>query len=295
MSFLQIGSWNIEHLSARQSNRQSAYALADHIEMAGLQILVLQEVYVTYEENGERRNEDIDLVVELLEEHLGTTWEYEIYPNRQAGDKSQLCGVLWDASRINKTAVKKIDVPHSIDGYATWDRAPHAVRFTVGVDRWRKDSNDEWVQQRENSSLILIPLHMKSNFGGESRARRVREREAKSLVARLDDVISELEDDSLILIGDTNCLDRNEPALDIITQYGLRDLNAADTATYPGYGGAPFDRAFVAEDRREFRYSRQYVLQSSNAAEHDRFLSDHYMIKLSVKIYVDDADPRDFV
>jgi hypothetical protein len=54
MSFLQIGSWNIEHLSNRRENPQSAYALADHIEMAGIEILALQEVYVTHNEGSER-------------------------------------------------------------------------------------------------------------------------------------------------------------------------------------------------------------------------------------------------
>lgn len=49
MSFLQIASWNIEHLSGspRANRRQSAYALADHIEMAGVDLIVLQEIYVT--------------------------------------------------------------------------------------------------------------------------------------------------------------------------------------------------------------------------------------------------------
>ena len=26
---------------------------------------------------------------------------------------------------------------------------------------------------------------------------------------------------------------------------------------------------------------------------HDKYLSDHYMIKISVKLYVDDDDPRE--
>jgi len=36
----------------------------------------------------------------------------------------------------------------------------------------------------------------------------------------------------------------------------------------------------------------QPVIESSDLTAHDRFLSDHYMIKVSVKDYVDDADPR---
>jgi hypothetical protein len=76
--------------------------------------------------------------------------------------------------------------------------------------------------------------------------------------------------------------------------HGFRDLNNNDSATYWSreYGESPFDRVFVAGERREFKYTRQYVLRSSDLAMHDRFLSDHYMIKVSVKDYVDDADPR---
>jgi hypothetical protein len=72
------------------------------------------------------------------------------------------------------------------------------------------------------------------------------------------------------------------------------DLNNNDAATYwsKDYGESPFDRIFVADGRPEFKYSRQYVLRSSDLTQHDRFLSDHYMIKVSVKDYVDDADPR---
>ena len=72
------------------------------------------------------------------------------------------------------------------------------------------------------------------------------------------------------------------------------DLNNNDATTYwsKDYGESPFDRMIIAPDRLEFKYSRQYVLRSSDLFQHDRFLSDHYMIKMSVKDYVDDADPR---
>lgn len=293
MSFVQLGSWNIEHLSSRRENPQSPYALADHIEMAGLEVLALQEVYVTHEADGERRNAELDTVCELLKEHLGTDWTYKIYPNRTAGDRSQLCALMWDTRRIEKTAEMRIDVPERDEGYPLWDRVPHAVKLTVALKRWRKKETGEWEQRDETSSLIVVPLHMKSNYGDEAEGRTRRALEAGHLVSQLDTVKATLGDESLILLGDTNILDRNEAAVTHFTGYGLRDLNFLDQATYPGYGGAPFDRVYVAKGRREFRYTRQYVLQSSSVDLHDRFLSDHYLIKASVKIYVDDADPRE--
>src|SRR5688572_13543771 len=105
MSFLQVASWNIEHLSGqpRATRRQSAYALADHIEMAGIDCLVLQEIYVTPTDeevrlfdnqpiiasraHSTRRNSDLDIVCYLLEEHLESPWKYEILRNRSEGDR----------------------------------------------------------------------------------------------------------------------------------------------------------------------------------------------------------------
>ncbi len=314
MSFLQIASWNIEHLSgaSREEKRQSVYALADHIEMAGIDVIALQEVYVTDPDEearlsdgqpviesrafSERRNSDLDKVCYILEEHLEQPWKYHILPNRTAGDKSQLCAVMWNTGRLDQSAVLRLDVEHNIDGDALWDRAPHAVTFTSPLKVWRKKDNGEWVQVEENKSLTIVPLHMKSNYGGGTINIRKREKEARTLVAALESAADEI-DDSLVLIGDTNVLQYTEPAIEVLVNSGFVDLNNTDSSTYWSrqYGDSPFDRAFVAEGREEFKYTRQYVLRSADLVLHDRFLSDHYMIKMSVKIYLDDADPRDGV
>ena len=184
MSFLQIASWNIEHLSgaSREERRQSAYALADHLEVAGIDIIALQEVYVTDPDEevrlfpnqpvietratSQRRNRDLDMVCYLLEEHLRDPWAYLILPNRTEGDKSQLCAVMWNTKRVSMTDHKKINVSHSDDGHALWDRAPHAVRFTTLMKVWRRNADNVWYETTEAKSLALVPLHMKSNYGG---------------------------------------------------------------------------------------------------------------------------------
>ena len=96
------------------------------------------------------------------------------------------------------------------------------------------------------------------------------------------------------MLGDTNILRNDEPALEIFVDRGYIDLNNNDSTTYwsKDFGESPFDRIFIAAERPEFKYSRQYVLRSTDLQQHDRYLSDHYMIKMSVKDYVDDADPR---
>jgi len=311
MSFLQIASWNIEHLSGqpRADRRQSAYALADHIEMAGIDMLALQEVYLTDPAEevrlgpnqpvissraaSERRNSDLDVVCYLLEEHLDTPWKYVILPNRSSGDKTQLCAVMWSTARLTLSDVRALDVQHSVDELNLWDRKPHLLSFNSSIEVWRRSSTGEWTRQAESRTISIVPLHMKSNFGGVTKNRKVRAQEAITLCDALE-AISGSFDPSLIMLGDTNILRNDEPALEAFVDSGFIDLNNNDATTYwsKDFGESPFDRIFIAADRPEFKYSRQYVLRSSDLEQHDRFLSDHYMIKMSVKDYVDDADPR---
>ena len=189
----------------------------------------------------------------------------------------------------------KIDVSHVDGEYKLWDRAPHALMFTVLMKVWEKSGEGDWNQVPANKSITIVPLHMKSNYGGATISRIVRGKEARSPCEQLP-VIRERLDPSIILIGDTNVLRNDEPAIEAFVTSDLIDLNNNDASTYWSSqypNGSPFDRAFVASRRREFKYTRQYVLRSSDLLKHDRFLSDHYMIKISVKLYVDDTDPRD--
>lgn len=279
LTYLQIGSWNIEHLSKEGGRKESPYALTDHIEMAGVHVLAVQEVYDTSPPGGDRRNRELNKVCKLLKEHSGDDWQYELYPNAKKTETKQLCGVLWNNTVVQKSRAHRVKVKHKIDGYRLWYRVPHAVKFSAKYGT-------------KSKSVVVVPLHMKSNYDGAGYGKKVRQREAKQLASQLKAIQSHFKDPSLILIGDTNCLDANEKAIEEFESNGLVDLNGRDAATYPGYGGSPFDRALVAEGRPEFRYTRQYVLQSSDMSLHDKYLSDHYMIKISVKLYVDKADPR---
>lgn len=321
VSFIQVASWNVEHLSGhpRAQRQQSAFALADHIEMAGIDVMALQEVYVTEPDEKvslsesagapavpiasidvDRRNSDLDVVCEVLKEHLDgePDWRYLILPNRSAGDKSQLCAVLWNTTRLSLKGVAPLGVAHKDGTMSLWDRKPHLVSFQSDVKTWRRVPDGTWEQIPETRTLSLVPLHMKSNYGGPTVNRAVRAAEAVTLCEALrsaKDAAGAAWDPSVMLLGDTNILSNDEPAIETLVSNGWRDLNNNDQSTYwsPQYpNGSPFDRIFVAEDRKEFRYSRQYILRSADLEAHDRFLSDHYMVKASVKDYVDDADPR---
>lgn len=139
ISDLQIVGWNFEHLSGqpRAQRRQSAFALADHIEMAGIDIIALQRVYVT-------PASDLNLVCFLLDEHLDTPWKCEILPNVKPGDKSQLCAVLWNTKRLSLKKLQPLDVLHKVGDLSLWDRKPHLLEFTSDISVWRKDASGNW-------------------------------------------------------------------------------------------------------------------------------------------------------
>ena len=82
--YIHLGSWNIEHLSKRGGREESVYALTEHIEMASLDVLALQEVYVTHRDGGLLRNSELDAVMELLKEHTSDTWKYELFPQSRS-------------------------------------------------------------------------------------------------------------------------------------------------------------------------------------------------------------------
>ena len=271
--YLHIGSWNIEHFSKAGGRKENIYALTEHIEMASLDVLALQELYVTHSENGVKKNKDLDGVIKLLKEHTWQKWEYRIFENRDSGDTSQLCGLLWNTSVLTKIEQIKIPVETEINREKLWDRIPHAVKF----------------KYQNKIDFVIIPIHMKSNYGGATKAKKRRHKEAITLMGNIDYVKEKLQDSDIIILGDTNCLGSYEKAIEIITENGFEDLNGSDTGTFID-GKAPFDRIFIPENQKEFVYSRQYIMVSANPSDHERWLSDHFLVKTVIKIRKDDDE-----
>ena len=100
--YIHVGSWNIEHFSKRGGRDENIYALAEHVEMASLDVLALQEVYVTDVDAGVRKNGHLEDVLALIKEHTGDDWAYEIFENRNPGDREQLCAVTWNTSVLDR-------------------------------------------------------------------------------------------------------------------------------------------------------------------------------------------------
>ena len=276
--FIKLGSFNIERCGSRTPGQQPI-AIAEHIDLSGANILALQEIDVTDTEADDaatpedetKRNSVLDTVFALLNAEGDTEWKYELFENRTPGDTSQLCGVAWNAKVINRdTPAFAVPITGS-NSDRIWDRRPHAVKF----------------QYQDKTDFVLIPVHMKSNFGSAAQGRRIRKLEAEALVSKLDDVADHFDDEEIIVGGDTNILDQDEQSAMEFADADYRDTNSLDKTTFIGSGsGAPFDRFFVA-DKQLFRFARQYILKAAEPVAHDTFLSDHEMILLAFRVRED--------
>jgi endonuclease/exonuclease/phosphatase family metal-dependent hydrolase len=281
--YIRIASWNVEHLGHREWG-QHPEALADHILLAGADLLVLQEIYDTDDVADTRRNAPLDAALAIVDRHPGQDWEYELFPKREEDATHQLVGVAWNRERLTRGGSFRIPVEYASE--KTWRRQPYGVSFSTGAGK---------------TDFVVVPLHMKSNFDGEDVGREARAHEAHSLIEKLPLLRAHFgsdggggdggEEGDVILIGDTNCLEGAEPAIGLYEDAGFRDLNDADVVTYrKGSYASPFDRILIPLGESEFRYSRQYVLAPADPSSHLARLSDHFVVMMTMRVLEDD-DP----
>ena len=268
---IRLGSWNLEHLGYRDHGQHPA-AIAQHIRLAGVDILVLQEIYNTNRDSGLRSNKVLDRTFNMLNRDYSVNWKYALLPNKKMDDTSQLLAIAWNENVVRRGKTFRIPVQYLDE--SSWDRHPHAIKFSTGPGK---------------SDLVVIPLHMKSNYDGEEIGLETRKNEARALVRILKDVGSRFADQDIILLGDTNCMHGDELALSIFASAGFIDLNKNDVTTYhKGNFKSPYDRILVPKDQPETKYSYQYVLTPANPKRHMKRLSDHYMIVAAIRILDDD-------
>lgn len=286
---IRIGAWNIEHLgnpsscAAPNTNvPQKASDIAAYIKFAKVDILGLEEISDDDGLSATRTNRTITQALQLLRNQTGQIWRHVLFPKRNASERHQLTGVLWNSGKVQPVGQPfKIPVDTSISsGGASaeiWNRHPFAVKFTLGSGR---------------TDLVLIVVHMKANTGGVPSPVRKREAEARTLVAQLAAIRSQFQDQDIVVLGDTNILRYNERAARILQQAGFRDLNEDDDSTH--VDGAPFDRFYVPENQLEFVESLEEIIAEEflgtpfNRAAFRRRFSDHFMIVATIKVMADD-------
>src|SRR5262245_18076395 len=199
---VRVGAWNIEWLGNPEKRKKPAQDpddLARYISASKVDLLGLSEI--THDVEGdEPLNKTLTKTLQTLGKETEKEWKHLLFPSEDKGHKDQLCGVAWNTAVV--TLVEKpFRIPIRRGPKADenlWRRHPYAVKFSFG---------------EKKTDVVLIPIHMKSNRGGITVMSKVRAEEANTLVRALAAVQNHFKDDDVIILGDVNCLIRDEPAL----------------------------------------------------------------------------------
>ena len=269
--WIRFASWNIEKLGTSE-DESALIALAEHLHLTGVDVIVMQEIYDNDNNTATRTNSQLDETFRILNEETGQDWTYEIFPNRHSGDTSQLVAAAWNRSRLNKVdETYRLQFERSAN---EWDRHPHAIKFSAGADK---------------TNIVVVGIHMKADFRGDFSEQRAKE--SKILVEALPAIQSNFDDYDVIFAGDFNSKTNNELAIKQLQQIEYRDLNEKDKETHVKYGA--LDRIIVPtpgvhDSASEFSFSKQYILTAADSAAFDEHLSDHLMIITPIRILEDD-------
>ena len=284
---LRIGSWNIEHLGYPKDRRslganieQNPQDLANTIMKANLDVLALQEIGDTDRDRKTRTNHLLDKVFKLINQKAKQDWTYVIFSNKFRNDPDQLTAVAWNRKRVQQVGdyIKLGIYDDPKDDFSVWDRHPHAIKFSTGKGK---------------TDFVVISIHMKSTTGrGEiSKHQQQRRLEAELLLEQLPKLEKHFEESDIIILGDSNCLRKNEPAVQTYVNARFRDLNLDESGNdrpTTWKGDAPFDRIFVSEDQGEFRHSKMTIHHPKNVKDHRANLSDHFLVSTTFRIQSDD-------
>jgi len=284
-----IGAWNIQWLGSPSQRpsyatgvAQSAADLADYIKRSKVDVLGLEEITDDDGAAGTRTNKTLTAAFDLIRQDTGQQWNHFLFP-KPGTDQTQLVGLAWNRGKVNgdpQVFPIALDLPPGAG--EVWRRWPYAVKLSFGNGK---------------TDVVVIVVHMKSNRTGDGCdadcVRCARASEAFLLAAELDEISQKFQDADIVILGDTNVLSRNEPAVRTLTGAGLRDLNSQDNATF--YDGAPFDRIFVTGGQPEFNtssmgvYDNAYLTARGITKEQFwRRYSDHFMVVTGVSVMNDD-------
>jgi len=285
-----VGGWNVENLGRPNQRENSGKGvpqqpevIATYIRSSGVHVLALEEICAEKNGGTRQQNKTLDDVVKILSSDSRADWKYRLFRGPKSKAVTRLTGVMW-----NHEIVKPVGDPIPLELPADSFRRkgkPTAIKFSAGARK---------------TDFVIIPVHMKSNRRqkGESAdeskksSAEQRAKEAKYIIEALDDLRRTFSDQDIVIIGDVNALSHSEEAVMIFVKAGFRDLNEQDLVTYISkkYPTSPLDRAFVPSNQPEFYDSKMegYKPRNLSPEEFRQKLSDHYMIKFTVKVMDDD-------
>ena len=290
---LRLGSWNIENLGTPKSRRgpgegvlQDPRDLAKYVRHARVDLLALQEITADGPAPAGfprkyRTSSVLTQTFDELNKTPGNGWKHILFPKAKAADEHQWTGIAWKSAKVKVVGdIVQLPVSHarSSKGYNLWDRNVHAVMFSAGPGK---------------TDFVVLVVHLKANTIGNFAQHRYEE--LKELAAKLPYLAKAFPGEKdLVILGDTNMLDGQEPGPKALAKEGFKDLNKGEVDTHTAKGVQPFDRVFVPRDQPEFARSGLEVLsefmkrERLSFAEFRRRFSDHYLIVTEIRVMADD-------
>ena len=294
-----IGAWNIEWLGYPEmrsrpgkDKAQKIEDLVEEIHKSDVSVLSLEEIGV--DSIKTLKSKQIDQVVDQLAKKHDQNWQYVLFPKSDypAGTedfivRGQHIGLAWRtdvASMVGKPFAVNTGVNKTY-GNKFWERKANAVKLSFGQGK---------------TDIVFIPVHLKSNrnenVSDPDWTKKHRAAETAVLAAELANLKKALQDEDIVVLGDTNFLADDNLGSDNLVKVGFRDLNASDEGTTAnwgeGYSSAPFDRIFVPLDQMEFKASVLKVQRPGTTDDeirnYRRTFSDHYLVTCKVQITNDD-------
>lgn len=270
---VRIGTWDLRYLGPSAHNRNESRSpddIAAYIAQSGASVLALTSVGET--PGSADHNATLDRAFELLRLQGQGDWQYLLFPN-QDPQHANGTAVAW-----NRNLIGKIDDAWALpidqgqvspsDGTLILDRVPHAVHFSTG---------DNGVD------FVVVPISLQGDLGpGDHVAHRVTE--ATILAQKLPSIREHAGSPNLILAGDFGMPRITETTHRLLTDAGLRDLNASDLPSK--LNGVSDDRVFVPASGPVFsgvHGLEQVTMPGFSDEQFRRRLSDHFMMVFTLR------------
>lgn len=260
---IRVGAWNIEWLGTPVRRTVGGLQTSDDIAAAigasGVQLLALEEAAVT--DGGKAmRNVVLDGAFARLNAG-GAQWSYLLFPARvpphskpTVHNSTQCVGVAWDGralrlkrppraitATVNLAAEKELDqrmrqAAGPDQGIKLLARWPHLTVFDAGPG---------------TREFGVVVLHLKASKGVTALAMQARTMEGDLLLPGLRKLANGDGLRDVMVLGDLNTQNHEEPVLQALAGDGFMDCNPGDQPTFFGPHGKmrkPYDRILLHDD-----------------------------------------------
>lgn len=302
---IKVTTWNIEHLGTDGRGFGGGYGggvlpLRTDAQLVDIGIFIrdtlksdliaLQEIGLTYEEDGVSKSAELDKIVD----EMGDNWKYYLPPKHDNHhDGSMYVGFLWNSTRVRALTTGPLYVPNlEMAGKALFDRTP-----VIGYFEALKDGESK-------NDFLLINVHLASGQHNDENHLI-----AMTLIQyRLNNALKEfqIKESDRIILGDFNDNPYAKSSTGSLIHTNALYLHM-EFKTFNDFVTSDFHSTRMDQNLKSIidhilinKSARRHVRQSSKAeiwlpangplsfAQWRRTYSDHFPISIDIKVSADD-------